>query len=759
MGAKADNSKPDRSRGPTRGRKWLFRLLAATVVPALLVGGLELALRLFGFGWPPGFFARNAAERTYTGSERFGWRFFPPSISRAPLMFSLPAAKRPGTYRVFVLGGSAAAGTPNHAYSFAQMLRAMLRGRFPEANFEVVNAAMTAVNSHVVRVIARDCAAHEPDLFIVYMGNNEVVGPYGPGTAFAGYSPSLATIRASIAVKGFRTGQLAGRIADALGGSAGPAAWGGLEMMAEHRVPADDPRLEGVYGHFEANLASIASAARDAGAEVIVCTVATNLRDCPPFASAHRAGLAEADRGRFEAFCEAAAASERAGGPEQARRDYARALEIDERFAELHYRLGRCLLQAGKPAEARPHFARARDLDALRFRADTRINEAIRRMAGEHAGRGVHLVDAEAVFAAHPRAVGHVPGEEAFHEHVHLTFEGNWRLAAAVFGKVCEVLPARVRGPQAGVPTPPDAARCAELLAYTDWDRYVDTRAIARMASLPPFPAQLDHARRAARRQQRLERLKVRLTPAAVREAIEAKRKALERYPGEPLLRGSLAQLYSDSGDLAAAEREYRTLLRQIPESSAAAANLGLVLLTRKRFAEAVGLFRRVLEVRPDQPQVLGALGVALYHAGRTEEAAETLARAVALDPNSASARTDLGSVRLRQGRPAEAAEQFRQALRLGGADRAARLGLAEALSRQGRHAEAAEQLRKLLEAGPDARVQYRLAVVLARAGRAAEAIVTAEAALLRAQAAGDARLAGMIERQLRAWRLGAPGP
>ena len=36
---------------------------------------------------------------------------------------------------------------------------------------------MTAIDSHVTVEIARDCTAHQPDLFIVYLGNNEVVGP------------------------------------------------------------------------------------------------------------------------------------------------------------------------------------------------------------------------------------------------------------------------------------------------------------------------------------------------------------------------------------------------------------------------------------------------------------------------------------------------------------------------------------------------------------------------------------------------------
>jgi len=39
--------------------------------------------------------------------------------------------------------------------------------------------------------IAKDCAHHQADLFILYLGNNEVVGPYGAGTVFTPLSSNL----------------------------------------------------------------------------------------------------------------------------------------------------------------------------------------------------------------------------------------------------------------------------------------------------------------------------------------------------------------------------------------------------------------------------------------------------------------------------------------------------------------------------------------------------------------------------------------
>ena len=43
---------------------------------------------------------------------------------------------------------------------------------------------MTAINSHAILPIARECARRDGDLWIIYMGNNEMVGPFGAGTVF-----------------------------------------------------------------------------------------------------------------------------------------------------------------------------------------------------------------------------------------------------------------------------------------------------------------------------------------------------------------------------------------------------------------------------------------------------------------------------------------------------------------------------------------------------------------------------------------------
>lgn len=171
---------------------------------------LELGLRLAGIGHPMSFFLpmRVDGKACLIENDRFGWRFFGPEMARAPFPFVIPQAKPPNTIRVFVFGESAAYGDPQPEFGLSRILAALLEGRYPGKHFEVVNVAMTAINSHVILPIARDCAPRHGDFWVIYMGNNEVVGPFGSGTVFGPRAANLSLVRASVALKATRLGQV-----------------------------------------------------------------------------------------------------------------------------------------------------------------------------------------------------------------------------------------------------------------------------------------------------------------------------------------------------------------------------------------------------------------------------------------------------------------------------------------------------------------------------------------------------------------------
>lgn len=72
------------------------------------------------------------------------------------------------------------------------------------------------------------------------------------------------------------------------------------------------------------------------------------------------------------------------------------------------------------------------------------------------------------------------------------------------------------------------------------------------------------------------------------------------------------------------------------------------------RYRPAETLLRAIVQSRPDLPKPLNNLGVLLKTTGRTAEAAEVLAKAVALAPDDATYRYGLGTALLSLGRYAE---------------------------------------------------------------------------------------------------------
>jgi len=160
-------------------RFWAPRIATAMLIPVLILCAAEGTLRLFDIGFDPGLTVPCTIQGHPASCYNlfFPAPFFPPGMIKTPQAYAIPADKPSGTFRIFVLGESAAMGDPDPAYGFSRYLEVMLRERFPSMKFEVVNTGSVAINSHVLLPIAKGLAAQHPDLFIIYSGNNEVVGP------------------------------------------------------------------------------------------------------------------------------------------------------------------------------------------------------------------------------------------------------------------------------------------------------------------------------------------------------------------------------------------------------------------------------------------------------------------------------------------------------------------------------------------------------------------------------------------------------
>ncbi len=718
-------SQPGRLQAPSRGRLWLFRLTAMTLVPAALLLAAEAGLRLVGYGDEAAFLVPAPDPRHWTTNQEYGRRFFPRALARAPVPFLLPETKG-DAYRIFVIGGSAARGTPDSAYSFGRVLAAQLEAGYPGARFEVANAAMTAINSHVALDVVRACARRDPDLFVVYLGNNEVVGPYGAGTVFGSFSPNLTAIRAAIAVKATRLGQLA---AATIGGqSHQDAEWRGMEMFLDHRLAASDPRLLEVYEHFERNLEDMAAVAHRAGARTLLVTVATNLRDQPPFASLHRDGLSAGELERWQSLVAAGAEAAEAGDHAAALEPWRQAAGVDDRHAELHYRMGRSLLALGRTSEAREHLARARDLDALRFRADSGVNDAIRRVAAS--GRGTALLDAARLFAEGTGGVEPLPGRRLFHEHVHLRFEGNLRLAAAIYQGLEPLLPERIRQRATGVGLLAPAA-VAQRLAYTPFDRWQLDRDILALVSRPPFAGQLDHDAELEGRRLALGRLERQLDDDAWRGAEARYRRGLENHPRDLEMRRRFATLLQSRGRHGDAAGHWRELLELLPAVDRWRAALATALADAGEGEQALAELERLERRAGDSAGLRVHRGTVLESLGRQAEAEAEYARALRLQPGHELASFNLATAALRQGEPERAAPRFRELLDRHADFAPGHHNLGRCLEELGRLDEAAASYRRAVDADPGlTSARNSLALALERQGRADEALAEYRVAL-----------------------------
>lgn len=584
--------------------RWLMRLMAATLVPLCLLGILELGLRVAGYGYSTRFFipSQIGGKEFLVPNRKFTHQFFPPSLSRTPLPLRMAANKPEGTYRIFLFGESAAYGDPDPSFGMGRYLEALLETRFPTTDFEVVCVAITAINSHVILPIARDCAKRDGDLWVVYMGNNEMVGPFGAGTVFGEKAPPLRFVRCVLALKATRIGQLLDSLMTTLRrGSAVPDEWGGIEMFIKNQLRHDDAGRLQAYDNFRGNLDDILSAGQRAGVPVILSTVASNLKDCAPFISLHSTGLDAGQLSEWERLYQEGIDLQAAGSFQAALDAYSEATAIDHEFPELQFRIGTCHLALGNNDAALKAFERARDHDALAVRADTRINQILMDAIQQHAGEGVIGVDAAKVLAG--QATDGIPGKELFYEHVHLTMAGNYILARTLAEKVAEALPDSITATGGKGLEEAEARACDQRLAVTLWDQKRVWDVALWRISIAPFNTQSSHLRNSNYCKERMKEVDARTTRETPASDRQMYLDALEREPDDTQVRWNYAQFLERSGSLSEAIHEGELICKRLPGAPWPQYFVGSLMARTGRMTEATEYLERALKIQRDFPQ------------------------------------------------------------------------------------------------------------------------------------------------------------
>jgi len=443
---------------------------------------------------------------------------------------------------------------------------------------------------------------------------------------------------------------------DALRGAAQKSAaacgeWEGMAAFVKYKIPASDPRLDAVYKNFGQNLKDIIAAGQNSGAKVVLSTVGVNLKNCAPFASLHRPGLAESQLNDWQRVFDAGVKAQAGGDVRQAATDYDQAEQIDDRFAELRFRRGQCALALKDDGAAQKEFAAARDLDALRFRCDSRLNDIIRQQAvGD-----VLLADSERALAeASPDGIA---GDEFFYEHVHLTFQGNYVLAGAIAKNVESAL----KLPETAAW--PDIAQCAHRLGHTPRDTQLALSMLFGRLSDVPFTFQFDHDEEMRRLTETARELPPANSASALREAQSAAETALAQWPDDAGLWEQLGEIKQAQGDDAGAVVAAGHSLDLVPSSAQCWLLYGTLLAQEEKYDEAVAAFKRVFTLNPQAVWAMQNLALCLEKLGRRDEAIAEFKRTVALKPDYGTAWLGLGQLYEQMGRTNDAQQCYNTAL------------------------------------------------------------------------------------------------
>jgi len=648
-------------------------------------------------------FARNVPQFVeHTAPDGSVWMRTAPNKQAMFNPQEFPKVKAPGTYRIFCMGGSTTYGRPYFdELSFCGWLRAYLKAAAPSRNWEVINAGGVSYASYRVARLMGELKQYQPDLFIVYSGQNEFLEQrsYGglinmPGwllnlnatlsgtRVYTALAEAIDALRPDSLKQARARSQMSGEVDEILNHTVGPQSY--------HR---DDLLKHQITTHYRLNLVRMVKIARSVDAGIVFVQPAINIRSMSPFKSEHRAGLDAAALAQWQAHYEQGKAQEAAGDAGAALAAYREALAIDDRYAELHYRIGQLRFRQGRYAEAEQALRRAVEEDVAPLRILASMQRDVAQVAAEE---DVPLVDFPGILrAAYRERYGHtVFGKEYFVDHVHANKEGYRMLGLALFQELEHegvVTPgtgwntaARKAVEQkvlAGIDPRDEGGALLNLGKVLEWaGKFEEAYPVFQQSLNLLGPSELlyDRLARSAYALGKMdeaihylnESLKISPdTPGVhaklatilgkmgrIKEAIEQCRAELILRPDNYYVYGGLAELLEKKGDDAAAIRNYKVSLQLKPDFEFALVKLSELLLRQGRYDEALAHSREALRVNPQQYRTHNTLGMILKHQGKYEQAIEHFMQALRLKPDNRTAMENLQQLQVNYDKGGKAA-------------------------------------------------------------------------------------------------------
>jgi tetratricopeptide (TPR) repeat protein len=460
----------------TKPRLWLFRGIAISL-PFLALALVEVVLRVFGWGGYPawireaGKLPSGAAVCMVEPAASKPYFYANPKRPGYAEQSNFVMPKPPGILRVFLIGESAAKGYPQpRNLSMGSFLREMLAAAHPDKTIEVIDLGTTAVASFPLVYQVREALDFSPDLYVVYVGNNEFFGAYGTGSINSSGTLPPAVMRLQRWLRGLALVQVLDSLVH---GRADENRSLMEEMIGRISIPADSPLREAAARNLRENLGTMFSEIRAAGIPAIACTTASNESGMAPIGRD-----LPVDTEKFQTLLREAQSSLDAH-PERAAGLLREAVTLAPNHASAHFLLGQALAASGNRTAAREAFLQARDLDTMPWRAVSQTEEAIRDAARS---AGILLCDIAVIFREADSSGA--TGWELMDDHVHLSLAGQQKAARAMIEAMRE-LPPPLRVDDAALASIPSGETLEKKLGRNFYDDYRVNHTMRVLFSVP----------------------------------------------------------------------------------------------------------------------------------------------------------------------------------------------------------------------------------------------------------------------------------
>jgi tetratricopeptide (TPR) repeat protein len=592
---------------------------------------------------------------------------------------AFPREKGANSYRVFCMGGSTTYGRPyDDPVSFCGWLRAYLKAADPARNWEVINAGGVSYASYRVARLMSELVQYQPDLFIVYSGQNEFLEQRSYG-GLIDLPAWLVNLNATLSSTRVYTA-LSKVIAAAKSGPPGeakehPGLNGEVDTILDHTIGPesyhrDDVLKDRIMTHYRLNLQRMVRIARQADADIMFVKPAINIKDMSPFKSEHTPGLGEKARADWQELYDRAKALEDSGDDRAALTVYRQAMEIDDRYADLHYRAGKTLFSLGDYGEAEREFRRAVAEDIAPLRILEPMQQAVVDVAATEA---VPLIDFTGILrTTYLKDYGHaVFGKEYFVDHVHTNKEAYRLLGLALFDELVRRNIAK-----------PDASWGADRIAAVNQQVLGNHNVIDEGHAL-------------------VKLAKVLAWAGKFTEAYDLFRQGMDILGPNPKLYEQLARTAYALDDQDAAIRYLQELLEHYPSATGVHPKLAVILAAQGKTEIAVSHCRMELLLNPGSPSVTAMLAELLERQGKVDEARLQYERALRLKPEAGRTRIKLANLLLGQGQDDEALLQAREALRSDPEQSLVHNVLGRILQRKGETEQAAHHFSEALRLDP----------------------------------------------------------